>query len=245
MRLEGRDRLDGQSTKIRLSHGSAVRHSFPSAPRAPLRLGCGGRTKRSSPFADGQRWRFTAQGVRLDRGERLLCRERSARAPPCRSCCAASPLARRSVSWRMAEDDRPGKSRMNTDRASAARCSRCPTRRASSSSHASLLAMGVELISTGGTATALSDGRACRCGRRRAHRLSRDDGRPGEDAAPEGARRPARVRDNAEHDARRCRARHRADRSRGGQPLPVRGDRRQAAPTSTSASRTSTSAARR
>ena len=31
-----------------------------------------------------------------------------------------------------------------------------------------------------------------RQGRRRAHRLSRDDGRPGQDAAPQGARRPAR-----------------------------------------------------
>ena len=77
-------------------------------------------------------------------------------------------------------------------RAFAARCFRYRTRRVSSSSPARWPRMGVELISTGGTAAALARRRARRQGRRRAHRLSRDDGRPGEDAASQGARRAAR-----------------------------------------------------
>ena len=88
-------------------------------------------------------------------------------------------------------------------------------------------------------------GRAEGQGRLRPHRLSRDDGRPGQDAASQGAWRPAR-------DPRQqgtCRgdegARHRADRSAGGQPLSVRGDRRQRRRLTRTASRISTSAAPR
>ena len=57
-----------------------------------------------------------------------------------------------------------------------------------------------------------------------ADRLSRDDGRPGEDAAPEGARRAAG--DPRQHRARGGDggSRHPADRPAGGQPLSVRGD---------------------
>ena len=64
-----------------------------------------------------------------------------------------------------------------------------------------------------------------RQGHRRAHRLSRDDGRPAQDAASQGARRAARH--PRQRRARRAAAgaRHRADRPAGGQPLPVRGDR--------------------
>ena len=64
-------------------------------------------------------------------------------------------------------------------------------------------------------------------GRLRPHRLSGNDGRPGQDPASEGAWRPAR-------DPRQqgtCRgdegARHRADRPSGGQSLSVRSHRRQ------------------
>ena len=92
-----------------------------------------------------------------------------------------------------------------------------------------LAAMGVELISTGGTAAALARRRACGQGRLRAHRLSRDARRPREDAASQGARRPARR-------ARQCRARragrrarHRADRPARRQSLSVRGDGRRTA----------------
>src|SRR3989454_783300 len=56
---------------------------------------------------------------------------------------------------------------------------------------------------------------------RAGHRVPRDDGRAGEDAAPQGARRPT----GAARSCRRPRgapaARHHADRSRGGQSLPV------------------------
>jgi phosphoribosylaminoimidazolecarboxamide formyltransferase/IMP cyclohydrolase len=85
---------------------------------------------------------------------------------------------------------------------------------------------GVELVSTGGTARALARGRAAGEGRLRPDRLSRDHGRPGQDAAPAGAWRHARRRDSAEHAA--------AMDAHGiapidlvvGQPLPVRGDGR-------------------
>ena len=61
----------------------------------------------------------------------------------------------------------------------------------------------------------------------RADRLSRDDGRPGEDAASRRARRPAgdpRQQGACRGDAG---ARHPADRSAGGQSLSVRGDGRE------------------
>ena len=51
---------------------------------------------------------------------------------------------------------------------------------------------GVELLSTGGTAAALGGGRARGRRRRADHRLSRDDGRAGQDAASARPRRPAR-----------------------------------------------------
>ena len=54
-----------------------------------------------------------------------------------------------------------------------------------------LAGYGVELVSTGGTAKALKEPGLTVHRRLRAHRLSRDDGRPRQDAAPEGARRPA------------------------------------------------------
>ena len=82
-------------------------------------------------------------------------------------------------------------------------------------------------------------------GRRRPHRLSGDDGRAGEDPAPGRARRPAGRARRARARRGDDRARHRRHRSALREPLPVRGDRGRAAPTSPSASRTSTSAARR
>ena len=52
-----------------------------------------------------------------------------------------------------------------------------------------LAARGFELVSTGGTARALTDARPAGHERLRRDRLSRDDGRPREDAAPGAARR--------------------------------------------------------
>ena len=54
-----------------------------------------------------------------------------------------------------------------------------------------LAGRGVELVSTGGTAKALADAGLQVRDVVRADRLSRDDGRPGQDAASEGAWRPA------------------------------------------------------
>ena len=111
--------------------------------------------------------------------------------------------------------------------ASPALCCRSPTRRGLVDFAKALAGYGVELVSTGGTAKALQGRRAHGHRRRRAHRLSRDDGRPGQDAASESARRPAG--DARQQGARRRdgAARHQADRSAGGEPLSVRGDRRQ------------------
>ena len=64
-------------------------------------------------------------------------------------------------------------------------------------------------------------------GRGRAHRLSRDDGRPAQDAAPQGARRPAGHPRQPRACGRGAGARHRAHRSAGGEPLSLRGDRGQ------------------
>ena len=82
---------------------------------------------------------------------------------------------------------------------------------------------GVELVSTGGTAKAIAAGRHRGARRLRADRLSRDHGRPRQDAASLRAWRPAR----RPRRSRACRgdgrARHRADRSRRRQSLSVRG----------------------
>ena len=67
-----------------------------------------------------------------------------------------------------------------------------PTRPASSSSRAALAARGVELLSTGGTAQAAADAGLPVHDVGELHRLPRDHGRPRQDAASEGARRPAR-----------------------------------------------------
>ena len=55
-----------------------------------------------------------------------------------------------------------------------------------------LAARGVELVSTGGTAQALRDA-GLPVATWRADRVPGDDGRPGQDAAPDGARRPPRA----------------------------------------------------
>ena len=62
-----------------------------------------------------------------------------------------------------------------------------------------LAGFGIEIVSTGGTAKALADAGLKPVDVSDAHRLSGDDGRPRQDAAPEGAWRPAR-------DPRQCRA---------------------------------------
>ena len=86
-------------------------------------------------------------------------------------------------------------------------------------------ARGVELISTGGTAQALRDAGLPVRDVARADRLPRDARRPGEDAAPDGARRPARAcATTPEHAAALDDVRHRDDRPARRQPLPVRGD---------------------
>ncbi len=86
-----------------------------------------------------------------------------------------------------------------------------------------LAQLGVEMLSTGGTHKLLAESGIAGARGVGLHRLPGDDGRPRQDAAPEGARRHPRA-------ARRGRrgdggARHRADRPGGGEPLPVRADR--------------------
>ena len=71
---------------------------------------------------------------------------------------------------------------------------------------------GVELVSTGGTAKALDDAGLEGDRRRRAHRLSRNDGWPRQDAASESAWRPA-------GDPRQQGARRRDGRRTASQPI--------------------------
>ncbi len=90
-----------------------------------------------------------------------------------------------------------------------------------------LAAQGVEIVSTGGTAKAIADAGPAGGRRVGTDRLSGNDGWPREDAASEGAWRPAgdpRQQGTCRRDAD---ARHQADRSAGGQPLSVRGDGRE------------------
>ena len=87
--------------------------------------------------------------------------------------------------------------------------------------------MGVELISTGGTSAALRADGAVGEGRRRAHWISRDARWPREDTASKGAWRAARRARQRRARSAISRARHRADRSAGGQSLSVRGNGRQ------------------
>ena len=86
--------------------------------------------------------------------------------------------------------------------------------------------LGWELVSTGGTANTLRAAGLAVARRQRHHRLSGDDGRPREDAAPRGARRPARAARRARAHGGARRAQHHADRSRRGQSLSVPRDRR-------------------
>ncbi len=87
-----------------------------------------------------------------------------------------------------------------------------------------LHALGVEILSTGGTASALADAGIPVVPGERLHRLAGDSRRAGEDAAPEDPRRPARPARRRHAPRADGGQRHQADRSRGGEPLSVRGD---------------------
>ena len=88
-----------------------------------------------------------------------------------------------------------------------------------------LAELGVEIVSTGGTAKELRDGRHRGPRDRRLHRLPGDHGRPRQDAPPEALRRPARGPRQPRAPARGRRARRRVRRARLREPLPVRADR--------------------
>ena len=88
-----------------------------------------------------------------------------------------------------------------------------------------LSALGVEIVSTGGTGGGAARGGARGPRDRGLHGLSRDHGRAGQDPAPEALRRAARAARRRGAHGRRGRARGRVRRSRVREPLPVRGDR--------------------
>ena len=190
----------------------------------------------------------------------------------CSSCCSASRTGRSSSSMavqfpRGALRNLPRRGRRAVQRipsrpwpqrprprrraraapsASSARCSSVSDKRGIVDFARGLAELGVEIVSTGGTAAELQDAGLEVRADRRLHRLPRDHGRPGQDAAPEALRRAAgRPRQPGAHGAGR-RARHRVRRPRLREPLPVRAHRRaarrRARPRS---SRTSTSAGRR
>jgi uncharacterized heparinase superfamily protein len=89
-----------------------------------------------------------------------------------------------------------------------------------------LAAGGVELVSTGGTARTLSDAGLAVIDVAELTGFPGDDGRPGQDPAPEGPWRPARGPRRRRPSRRDGRARHPAHRSAGGQSLSLRGDGR-------------------
>jgi uncharacterized heparinase superfamily protein len=61
LRLDGCDRLDGQRTKVRLRADLPFAIHFHLSPSASCALGSGA-NEAIITLADGQRWRFTAQG---------------------------------------------------------------------------------------------------------------------------------------------------------------------------------------
>ena len=85
-----------------------------------------------------------------------------------------------------------------------------------------LAARGFELVSTGGTASALAAAGLAGHQRLGRDRLPRDDGRPGEDAAPEGARRHPGPTPRGRRPGRGRPRGHRAHRRRRRQPVPLR-----------------------
>ncbi len=109
-----------------------------------------------------------------------------------------------------------------------------------------LAALGIEILSTGGTAKLLADNGVR--GRRgvRSHRLPRDARRSCQDPASDDSRRPAGATRAARAHAGDRGARHRSDRPAGGQSV-SRSRRRWRGPAARSRtrSRTSTSAGRR
>ena len=108
-----------------------------------------------------------------------------------------------------------------------------------------LAARGVEILSTGGSAKAIRDAGRGGDGSVRPYRLSGNPRRAGENAGAANPWRHSRPARPARARGADGAARHRADRPGGGQPLPVRGDGRARRRRSRTASRTSTSAARR
>ena len=107
-----------------------------------------------------------------------------------------------------------------------------------------LAGYGIELVSTGGTRKTLSDAGLKVLDVSRSHRLSGNDGRPGQDAASGRAWRPARHPRQSRARRSDARAHIRPDRSAGGQSLSVRGNRGARRALSPTASRISISAAR-
>ena len=91
-----------------------------------------------------------------------------------------------------------------------------------------LAARGFELVSTGGTANAFDGCRPRRHQRVGCDRLSRDDGRPRQDPAPENPWRASSRAARMPRPRRRPRARHRPRRRRLREPVSVCGDRREA-----------------
>ena len=91
-----------------------------------------------------------------------------------------------------------------------------------------LSGLGVELISTGGTAKLLRDSGICGERHLRPHRLSRDARRPRQDPASQGARRHSASPRKRLSSRRRGRTRHPADRYGGGESLCLRKNRGQA-----------------
>ena len=89
-----------------------------------------------------------------------------------------------------------------------------------------LAELGVEIVSTGGTARELERGGHRRARDRGLHRLPRDHGRAREDAAPAAVRGPAGAARRRVAPAGRRRAGDRAGGSRVREPVPVRADPR-------------------
>ena len=109
LRLEGCDRLDGLSTKVRLRTDLPFAIHFHLLPGASCGLGAAP-NEAIITLADGQRWRvYRARRCALHRGKRLLCRKRRPAPRAQQIVLRGATFGETEVNWvaaRMAEDNR-------------------------------------------------------------------------------------------------------------------------------------------
>ena len=240
LRLDGCDRLDGQRTKVRLRADMPFAIHFHLLPSASCALGSGV-NEAIVTLADGARWRFTAQGAVLYIEESAYFAESAGPRPAQQIVLRGATGGETEVNWvaeyvaneettkeETAEQETRGRGRyVMTTAPRIRRALLSVSDKTGLIAFArELAAMNVELISTGGTAAALrADGLAVKDVADLTGFPEMLDGRV-KTLHPKVHGGLLAVRGNAQHDAQAAEHGIAPDRSLGGQPLPVRSNRR-------------------